>query len=274
MAGNYIEFDFESRDQGESDQLIALLGVHGFEGFEEGSNCLIAFIPEEDFDEKVFEDIIEKFPNLTYTRSVVENINWNADWESSFDPVIVDDFVAVRASFHASNNSVKHDIIITPKMSFGTGHHATTYMMLEQMRNIDFAGKKVLDFGTGTGVLAILAERLGAAEIVAIDHDEWSIGNAQENINSNECRLITLLRKNKLLYREEFDIILANINLLVIKENANGISNACKSNAILLLSGFLEADEVAISDSLTPFSFRLVNSVEKNGWISVQMRRG
>ncbi len=124
---------------------------------------------------------------LSFSKTIIEETNWNQVWESNFDPVIVDDFVAVRAHFHEPIKNVQHEIVITPKMSFGTGHHATTYMMMQQMRELDFAGKNVFDFGTGTGVLAILAEKLGAQKVIAIDNDDWSIENADENVKRNNC---------------------------------------------------------------------------------------
>ena len=158
---NYLAFEFTISEPEQSEQLIALLSEQGFEGFEESDNLLKAFIPENIFNENTFNAITGLFSSIIYTRSIVENINWNKQWEQSFEPVVVDDFVAIRAHFHQPIAAVKHEIIITPKMSFGTGHHGTTYIMMQHMQAIDFVGKSVLDFGTGTGVLAILAEKLG-----------------------------------------------------------------------------------------------------------------
>src|SRR5205809_7074705 len=138
--------------------------------------------------------------------------NWNSIWEENFQPVIIQNAVAIRAHFHQPITTVQHEIIITPKMSFGTGHHATTYLMLEQMTSIDFAGKSVLDYGTGTGVLSIYAEKLGAAAITAIDNDEWSINNAAENIQQNNCKKINLALGNKPPAKHIYQVELANIN--------------------------------------------------------------
>ena len=154
---NYLQFSFETDHQDKIEELIALLNEQGFEGFEEEDKMLKAFIPEEKFNSVEFDKMVELFTSLAYTKSIIENINWNQQWEESFEPVIVNGFVAIRAHFHQPIAGVKYEIVITPKMSFGTGHHATTHMMLQQMEQIDFTGKKVLDFGTGTGVLAILA---------------------------------------------------------------------------------------------------------------------
>ena len=135
---NYLQFDFETDTPEEADQLIALLSEQGFEGFEETENFLKAFIPEAIFSEEAFELVKDMLPTFRYTRSTVENINWNEKWERDFEPVIVDNWVAIRAHFHQAIFNVRHEIIITPKMSFGTGHHATTYLMVQQMESIDF----------------------------------------------------------------------------------------------------------------------------------------
>ncbi|MFZ4057503.1 MAG: 50S ribosomal protein L11 methyltransferase, partial [Ferruginibacter sp.] len=189
---NYYEFDFDGVDQELNDQLIALLSNQGFEGFEEEEGTLLAFIAIDKFDENLFHETIAHFPQLSYTQTEIEQVNWNQQWEQGFQPVQVGSFAAVRAHFHAAIPEVKYDIVITPKMSFGTGHHPTTYLMMQQMESIDFKNKSVFDFGTGTGVLAILAEKLGAASVLAIDNDEWSINNSKENVAMNHCSAITL----------------------------------------------------------------------------------
>lgn len=155
---NYIEITFPVTDTGLQQVLIAQLSEEGFEGFEEKETELIAFIPEASYEKEKVQAIADTH-EVSFSAIVIESQNWNAVWESNFDPVVVDDFVAVRAGFHEPVSGVELEIVITPKMSFGTGHHATTYMMMRQMRQLDFTGKKVFDFGTGTGVLAILAEK-------------------------------------------------------------------------------------------------------------------
>ena len=181
---NYIQIEFqEISRQEQSEILIAQLSEIGFEGFEENENKLKHLFLKRILM-KVFLQIYCSSLQLAFIKTIIEETNWNEVWESNFDPVIVDDFVAIRADFHEPIKDVQFEIIITPKMSFGTGHHATTYMMMQQMREIDFTGKTVFDFGTGTGVLAILAEKLGAENVLAIDNDEWSIENAAENITT------------------------------------------------------------------------------------------
>ena len=149
---NYLQLDFETSDRQSSEMLIALLAQSGFEGFEEETNSLKAYTREEDFDEVKLAGILKIIP-VKFRRTVIQHENWNAQWESSFEPILVNDFVAIRAGFHQPVKNAKHEIIITPKMSFGTGHHATTYLMISQMSHLIFAEKSVLDFETGTGLL-------------------------------------------------------------------------------------------------------------------------
>jgi ribosomal protein L11 methyltransferase len=186
----YLEFTFKIDDSEKAEILIARLGEMEMEGFYEAEDELKAYINESDFNASLFDNIIEEH-SLEFTKAVIEKVNWNAEWESGFQPITVfhpEDnsvFAYVRANFHPAVTDAKYDLQITPKMSFGTGHHATTYQMMEYMSLLDFNNKRVLDFGTGTGLLAILAEKMGALEIEAIDCDEWSINNTIENIESN-----------------------------------------------------------------------------------------
>jgi ribosomal protein L11 methyltransferase len=266
---NYIEFDFETESTEQSEQLIALLSEQDFEGFEEEENYLKAFIAENKFDEEEFERIVSKFSSLIYTSSIIENINWNQQWEESFQPVIVEDIVGIRAGFHQPIKKMQHEIIITPKMSFGTGHHATTYLMIQLMLSIDFKNKNVIDFGTGTGVLAILAEKLGASKILAIDYDEWSIENAKENITQNHCTKIVLQQNSVFPATGNFDITLANITLNVISANITLMSGAIQKSAKIVLSGFLKSDEGSLGEILTDNKFTLITSFQRGNWIAI-----
>ena len=263
-----IDIPVTSAEQGEI--IIAELSETGFHGFEENKNMLSAFIIEELFEENSFQSVLAKL-NVTYTKKTIAESNWNQKWESEFFPTVIDSFVAIRAAFHAPINGVEHEIVITPKMSFGTGHHATTYLMLQQMKEIDFKNKSVLDFGTGTGVLAILASKSGAHTITAIDNDEWSIANAGENIYANKCNNILLLQKDSVKNLGTFDIILANINLNVIKENISAIKQACNSGADLLLSGFLLYDEDQLKRIFSLNEFQLKTVKQKDGWICMRL---
>ena len=203
----------------------------------------------------------------------VGETNWNAVWESNFQPVLVDDFVAVRADFHESIAGVKHEVIITPKMSFGTGHHATTHMMIQQMQAIDFTSKAVFDFGTGTGILAILAEKLGAAAIMAVDNDDWSITNTAENLERNSCRKVELKKVDTAEGEGRYDVILANINKNVILDNLSSLIKQLASGGNLLLSGLLEADETDILTATGKFPLRYNGKITMAGWICLRFCR-
>ena len=264
---HFIAVIFKTKED-QTAMLTALLMNAGFEGAEEREDKTKVFIVENCFDETVTTEIFKQF-DLKYTIEKIARQNWNATWESSFEPVQVDDFAAIRASFHAPVKDVAHDIIITPKMSFGTGHHATTYLMIQEMRLLNFEEKSVVDFGTGTGVLAILAEKLGAKNIIAIDYDEWSIDNAKENIEANNCSRINLCKADQMLADKKAAIILANINLNVILENIKLIKHACLNDSFILFSGLLIHDEIIMREILIINGLRVLKVVDKNNWIAI-----
>lgn len=276
---NYIQVQVTDVNPEQTELLIAMLAGAGFESFEEMDTTLKAFIKEAEFNQAASDEIIHSL-NLNYTSSVIPPQNWNAQWESSFEPILVNDFthgapwVGIRAFFHPPLTQVKHEIIITPKMSFGTGHHATTYMMIEQMEALDFTGKKVVDFGTGTAVLAILAEKMGAASIQAIDYDEWSIENSIENAAANDCNRITLVKAETIAPVDMYDIILANINLNVILQNLAAIKAVCKEGSIILLSGFIKADEAVMLKALAETGIKPLKTLQKAEWICMLTQMG
>ncbi|MBK8494718.1 MAG: 50S ribosomal protein L11 methyltransferase [Chitinophagaceae bacterium] len=263
---NYLQIEFTAIAEAESEILVALLSEAGFESFEESGNSLSAFIKEEGFTESSLQSVLQVVP-VNYTISVIPQQNWNARWEESFEPVIIHEFAAIRAVFHNAIKEVQHEIIITPKMSFGTGHHATTYMMIEQMKDLDLTGKQVLDFGTGTAVLAILAEKMGASAIDAIDNDEWSIENSLENAATNQCKKINLVKAETIATGQLYDVILANINLNVILHNLQACKAVSKKGTILLLSGIMEADQTNMKDSLSAFGWNHLKTIQKGEWI-------
>jgi ribosomal protein L11 methyltransferase len=264
----YIKLQFSQTAEGQNDQLVALLADIGFIGFEEEDGILKAFIEEENFSSNDLDNILKMIP-VDYSKMIVDEENWNAQWESSFEPIIVNDFVAIRAAFHQPVPQVKHEIIITPKMSFGTGHHATTYMMIEQMEALDFRGKKVVDFGTGTAVLAILAERMGAISIDAIDYDEWSIENSIENVTANNCTKINLVKADTIGEGKVYDIILANINLNVIMDNLTAIKTVTKKGSVILLSGFIKNDEAKMLHALKEKGISQHKTIQNGDWICI-----
>ena len=249
----------------QQEELIALFDDHNPAGFEQTGDKLIAYFKEKDFAK---EEILKIIKGYQYQVSMLEEQNWNALWESNFQPVIVGNFCAVRAHFHAPTTHVEHEIIITPKMSFGTGHHATTYMMIEQMQQLDFTNNFVFDFGTGTGILAILAEKLGASKVTAIDVDEWSIKNAKENIEQNGCTKIEVMLSST-IPNQQFDIILANINRNVILEYITRLATALSNNAYILLSGLLLKDENDIQEACAKNNLKFISRKERLGWVSL-----
>jgi len=249
----------------QQEELIALLDDYNPSGFEQTDETVKAYFAEDDFAKDQIQKVLEGYD---YSFSEVEEQNWNAVWEQNFHPVIVEDFCGVRAHFHEPLGQVEHEIIITPKMSFGTGHHATTYMMIQQMRHLDFSGKTVFDFGTGTGILAILAEKLGAASVTAIDVDDWSIENAKENFERNDCHKIDF-SLTSILPAILFDVVLANINRNVILNYIGQLPQVVKQGGLLLLSGLLVADEPIITTAAEENGFRFQKRLERAGWISL-----
>lgn len=258
---NSIEVSIEAKEE-EQEILISQLSELGAEGFEQTDDRLLAY-----FNENLFKsyEINELLKGYSFLINTIAERNWNEVWERNFQPVVVDNFCAIRAGFHEPIEGIEHEIIITPKMSFGTGHHATTYMMIEQMEGIDFKGKKVFDFGTGTGILAILSEKLGAAYVHAIDVDGWSIENANENIERNGCSGITVELSSQ-IPQENFDIILANINRNVILNHLAELETRITDAGYLLLSGLLASDEIAIMQAC---GLHLIRRTERNKWISL-----
>jgi ribosomal protein L11 methyltransferase len=266
----YIEIIFPVSGQAAKDTLVAQLSVRGFEGFEEQPHCVKAFIRESDFDGQELQQFSEEYA-LSFTQSLVENRNWNAEWESHFLPVVIAGFCAVRAAFHPPVDGVTYDIIITPKMSFGTGHHATTYMMVQAMRNISFAGRSVFDFGTGTGVLAVLAEKLGALTVAAIDNEDNSIENAAENLAANDCTRCTLRKADTMTGNHTYDIILANINRNVILQQLSHIRQHLAPRGVALLSGLLIDDQPRIMEEAFRHQLVLTRRIEREGWICLEL---
>ncbi|RYZ18859.1 MAG: 50S ribosomal protein L11 methyltransferase [Chitinophagaceae bacterium] len=235
-------------------------------GFEQQDEQLLAYIEEGSVSHEELTDLLREF---TYTTEVIGERNWNAEWEKNFPPVVVGDFVAVRAHFHEPIAGVRHELLITPKMSFGTGHHATTWQVMQQMENIDFDGKKVFDFGTGTGVLAILAEKLGAASVLATDNDPWSMENATENAARNGCTAIDLRLSSEFPEGERFDVILANINRNVLLHYCRELAGALEPGGYLLLSGLLVSDRAVIEEAFAKAGLEAVRYTERNNWISI-----
>jgi ribosomal protein L11 methyltransferase len=272
---DYVQIEFKNLSPEQSDLLVAILNNIGFEGFEEGAGSLKAFIISINYEEETLNEIAQRH-EVDYQKTIIEETNWNLVWESNFQPVIIDDWihgtpwVAIRAHFHEPIRGVEHEIVITPKMSFGTGHHATTWMMIQQMGEIDFNNKTVFDFGTGTGILAILAEKLGAANVTAIDNDDWSIENARENLQRNNSSKVEVKMAGNASGDERYDIILANINKNVIVDNFPSLVSQLVPGGVMLISGLLVEDEEEIITEARKFSVKTSKKTEYNNWISIR----
>jgi ribosomal protein L11 methyltransferase len=267
-----IQVSIDVADEAIKDLMIAELADLGFDGFEETETGLLSYIALAGFDGELtsgLEELVNRY-GLTYTSNAIDKQNWNALWESNFEPVLVDDFVGVRANFHDSfNGAVEHDIIITPKMSFGTGHHGTTYSVMQLMRGIDFANKSVFDFGTGTGLLAILAHKLGAVDILAVDNDDWCIENASENIVVNNTQSIEIHKVDNAKLNKKFNIIIANINKNIILDNLAFLAEATVPGGVVLLSGLLVEDEPEIESACAALGWKHQETRTRNNWIAL-----
>jgi ribosomal protein L11 methyltransferase len=273
---DYVKIEFENLNSEQKEIIIAVLSEMSYEGFEEEDDLLKAFIPSGIYSENKLKTFC-KDHGLSFSISKLEDKNWNTHWESNFQPVIINrpidnvPWVAIRAAFHQPIRDIKHELIITPKMSFGTGHHATTSMMIKMMSQVNFAGRTVLDFGTGTGILAILSEKLGASKIIAIDNDDQSIDNATENFDSNKCSKIQLLEASTANVDIKFDIILANIIKGVILDNLAAFTKEMVNDGVILLSGLLADDERELLEKATGYNLILNKKIEDKNWICLQM---
>ncbi|MES2649764.1 MAG: 50S ribosomal protein L11 methyltransferase [Bacteroidota bacterium] len=268
MNKDYTRYTIKTGSDEESNILIATLSDWGIEGFEEADGLLYASGLSNEIEENGIESFLHS-RNIGFTKQIIPDQNWNKVWESNFEPVQVGGFVGIRAAFHPPMPGVSHEILITPKMSFGTGHHATTYLVMELMENFDFKNKSVFDFGTGTGILAILAEKLGAGNILAVDYDDWCILNATENIEQNACRNISIEQADKAPAGIDFDFVIANINKNIILENLTQLVSNLSPGGKLILSGLLTTDEDDIVSAASKLGFTNPGIREKNGWIAL-----
>jgi len=262
---NTIVLTISNLSEDRREILMALLAEQGFEAFEEQESTLVCCISESQFDLIATKDLLQDYTN-DYSIETVAPRNWNAEWEQQYQPVILNDFAGIRADFHPPLKDVKYEIVITPKMSFGTGHHATTRLMMQAMKNIDFTGKKVFDFGTGTGVLAILASMLGAAHADAMDIDDWVVDNALENIEKNEISNVDAFVGNAPLKDQRYDIILANINRHILLEHMLNMHAVLKSDGYLLMSGFYEEDIPVLKTSANEAGLYIISLDLQDRW--------
>ncbi|GAA4817904.1 50S ribosomal protein L11 methyltransferase [Litoribaculum gwangyangense] len=253
--------------------LIAELGYAGFESFVETDEGVTAYIQKDEWHENILDHIQIMASNefeITFTFEEIEQTNWNAEWEKNFNPIIVDHICSVRAPFHPKPNT-EFDIIIEPKMSFGTGHHETTHMMIQHILKNDFQGKSVLDMGCGTGVLAILAEMKGGKSIEAIDFDNWCYLNSLENVERNNCKHITVIEGDaSVLKNKKYDIIIANINRNILLQDMAIYASCLNKNGLLFLSGFYNDDIPLIQTECEKHMLKFKEKLERNHWVSLK----
>jgi len=274
---NYIEYDFTvSPTEMGAEILMAELAEVGFDSFEDTPTGIKAYIPKDSWNEQILEDIyLLSNPEFTisYQITEIEQVNWNEEWEKNFSPIVVEDLCTVRANFHPVPNT-RYDIVITPKMSFGTGHHETTYMMLQQLLPLSLEGTKVLDMGCGTGILAIMAALRGARDITAIDIDPWCVENATENVQQNDCSFITIKEGDvSLIAGEQYNLILANINRNILLSDIPAYTQALLPQGLLLVSGFYEEDLPAIKEKCQEEGLTYLSHIERNRWVSAKFQR-
>jgi ribosomal protein L11 methyltransferase len=260
-----------------SEILMAEIADAGFDTFMETEKGFEAYVELEKYDKEQLKAIKEKYSLQTpvvFYQDKIEKKNWNEEWEKSYEPINVDDRCLIRAHFHKPDKKYKYEIIITPKMSFGTGHHQTTYLMVKNQMDIDHEGKRVMDAGCGTAILSIMASKLGAKEVEAFDIDDWSVVNGKENMEVNLCNNINL-QQGKLsafTFRKPFDIILANINKNVLLEEIQQYAGYMTSGSLLLLSGFYEKDIPDLLSEAAKYKLKEVRRDNRETWASLLLK--
>ncbi len=277
MESLYIEYSFEVEPlQPATEILIAQLGELNFESFVENEKGIDAYIQKKHWNESILENVwilnSEEF-SIQYRYKEIAQTNWNQEWENNFSPIQVDKKVSVRAPFH-ENPLLEYDIIIEPKMSFGTGHHETTHMMIQQLLEIDLVDKTVLDMGCGTGILAIFAEMKGAIQIDAIDIDSWCYENSVENAQRNNCERISVFEGDAaLLQSKKYDVIIANINRNILLQDMDIYIESLQNSGQLLLSGFYKEDIPILDNKVSSLGLILEKTFERNNWISLRYQK-
>jgi len=273
---DYYRFRFSLPTSVDSELLLALLSGLPFEAFEEKEGFLDAWLPAS-FLEPDLEDRLEKFRNQFHfkvKKTLIPAQNWNALWEANFQPILVDDFCGIRADFHAPLQNVEVEIVINPKMAFGTGHHETTFLVIQTMRHLSLKGSRLLDFGCGTGILSILAAKLGATKLDALDIEKAATENTAENCQLNQIDGVSIFHGTlEKIKTSDYDIILANINRNVILDALSSLYRMLKEGGILVVSGFILEDEALLKTKATEANFSIRNMTKKNNWLCLELKK-
>ena len=274
----YIEVDIEiEKSEVFSDIVVARLNEIEFETFLENDNGVRCYIQSTFFDKKKLEielDKIKQYTKLNFNVNHVAQKNWNEEWEKNFKPVKINSHCLIRSEFHNNSGNFKDEIIITPKMSFGTGHHETTFLMINELYNLDLNDKSILDMGSGTGVLSIVASKNGAKQVVGIDIDQWAFQNSIDNAKLNNTENISFLHGDiNIIENQDFDIILANINRNIIEKDIEEYYNLLSDKGDLLISGFLVEDVDFIINLSINNRFNVINKKNKGQWSMVHLRK-
>lgn len=257
------------------DILIAELSELGFESFVETDEGVEAYIQSQEFNEEDVQNLkilINSDFKLSYSIKAIPDQNWNEEWEKSFNLINVENRCCIRAPFHNKLDNIEYDIVIDPKMSFGTGHHETTYLMIKRLLELDLDDKKVLDMGCGTGVLAILAKMRKAQYVEAIDIDEWAYNNTIENIRNNNCEDIEVkMGGAELIGPNKFDVIVANINRNILLNDMSNYITALSKGGELLLSGFFSSDQEMLLETTSELGLDMIYNESKNDWTMLHL---
>ncbi|MCK9155427.1 MAG: 50S ribosomal protein L11 methyltransferase [Paludibacteraceae bacterium] len=277
---DYLEFIFRYDTDKDyiGDLLSAALGEIGFESFVKGNEGLTAYVPQNLYNEEAIKSLLASFEyadNIPYESKLIKGQNWNEEWEKHyFQPIIMGNDCVIHSTFHKDIPAATYEILIDPKMSFGTGHHETTSLMLGEVLKADIKGKSLLDMGCGTAVLAILASKRGANPILAIDIDEWVYENSLENIKLNDVNNIRVMQGGaELLGKEKFDIILANINRNILLHDMHAYAACMNTGSELFMSGFYKNDIPVIDEEAKKLGLKLISFEEKNLWVAVHYKK-
>lgn len=269
----FIEATFSALQESESDILVALLSQWEHNGIMEGQGVLKVYFQQDVFPKSDLEALAQRF-SCNMSMHIVKEQNWNQKWEESFQPVIIEEFCGIRADFHPPLSNIPYELIITPRMSFGTGHHATTALMVQLISQLELHEKRVLDFGCGTGILAILAEKMGAVSILGLDNDDGAVNNALENAERNGCMQIEVKNESLDKVSSRFDCIFANINRNVLLAYMDSFPSLLTDEGLLLLSGFYTGkDEEVIKTTAGTIGLKLLREQSRDKWSALMFQK-